>query len=146
MINELENLIKRTIDHEWATAKTQINDFLSRSNQADFNKIDKELLENFIHVVDLSDMTKSAENIFKTLNNIGNIDSQLDVLCNFSTLQTTSSLIVKIKNSLKKMTTHLWQYLSQMVNLDNWAISGNAGISTFFGLSGQLGVTVTFKG
>ena len=49
----------------------------------------------------------------------------------------------KLKQKIKKISSHLWQLISRLLTPKSWTIHGDTGVS-ILGLTGNVGISITF--
>lgn len=166
---ELSRQIVSSIKSDILGIKKDIGELKIELADIKDNSINKEieLIEAYLEGVSTEDITKGAENTFRTITLIGNIDSELDVIDNaISQLSIPSNTIPqhirakqkifpttvaglkgflgKVKSNIKKLSAHLWQFLSQMMNLNKWSVAGNANLN-ICGFSGGVTLQLIFE-
>jgi len=160
-INEkLKEIIKIQLKDQNKKVEDLIHDIKSEINITS-SEISKDLI-NDLDLLDLynkslqdGDLFDNPEKAFRAITIIGNIDSELDIInaeltpllqLNTPKYQVISGFINKIKklkNWISKTSNHLWQFLSQMMNLNGWSISGNHS-SNILGYSNGVSLQLNF--
>lgn len=124
-----------------------------------------DLLKSYINVLGRKDCLKGAEEIFRSITIAGNIESELDIIDdllkfnlkpkgntgitipNASPSHSMASIqgyVGNLRLKIQKISKRLWQYLSHMMNLSEWSVSGNSNIN-ICGFSGGVNLQLTFK-
>ena len=92
----------------------------------------------------------------RAIASLGALNSQVDYLTARFQLPSVAQKIGKqVANSwdslhsylekvIHSISTHLWQLISNLLTVQNWSVSGNAGVN-LFGLSGNAEIQITFK-
>lgn len=98
----------------------------------------------------------SNDDRLKSIIEVSNADAQLDIIQSkveqaaISTqkskgfLQKIFGAIFSVKNFLKSLVTHLWQYLTKMATLTHWSVSGGVGFKVPLLFSGNITLQLTF--
>ncbi len=99
----------------------------------------------------------NAQNLFRAITIVGNIEAELDIISDsISTISTSQSphsskaqsIIGKIsswiKPMIKKLSSRLWQFLSQMMNLSHWSVTGQTNVN-LCGFSGGVSLQLNFE-
>jgi hypothetical protein len=149
----LVNLIRDAAQKDIKNIQSEINTILNNLKlNIDENQMQEEidLFNGLIDVLSRDNSLNDAPNTIATINVIGNLNSQIDIMDDKLTLLRPSimsslrSLFSLVKSQLKNLSLHLWQLLSQLMTPKNWSIQGSAGINNLFGLSGDIQIQITF--
>ncbi|HAT7746926.1 hypothetical protein DM455_12030 [Legionella pneumophila] len=163
---DINNQIKEKINKDIKMLKEEVGQFIAQANGNTDIELDLDLLKSYIELLSREDKLLSAPEIFRSITIAGNIESELDIISDSlavslkpsskkkhnilvgsaSPISITSlqGFIGNLKSKIKKISSRLWQFLSQMMNLNEWSVSGNSNLS-ICGFSGGVTLQLTFK-
>lgn len=143
------SVLKDLIKKQWREVKQEMKEFLRSSHGSDE---EKNLLNDFLDEISEDSILTNSESTFKTIKTVHNIESQIDMLLQYNgsatvkRLHSSNTMVSKIKEKLKVLTIHLWQYLSQLARLDEWSLKGSIGTGGgVFGFSGNIELGLSFR-
>ncbi|HAT2152827.1 TPA: hypothetical protein I8050_002927 [Legionella pneumophila] len=165
-IQEINNQIKEKINKDIKILKEEVDQFIAQANGNTDIELDLDLLKSYIELLNREDKLQSAPEIFRSITIAGNIESELDIIndslaanlkpsskknrsilvgsTSSTSITSLQGFIGNIKSKIKKISNRLWQFLSQMMNLNEWSVSGSSNIS-ICGFSGGVTLKLTFK-
>ncbi len=145
--NNLVNLIRGAAKKDIQDIKSEAEHIFAEIKDEEV-KQEIELFNGLIAFLARSDSVNCVQNTLATINAIGNLNSQIDViddkLVSAMLISKLRSYFISLKKKLKNLSIHLWQLLSQLMSPKEWSIQGGAGISNLFGLSGNIQIQITF--
>ncbi len=150
--SELKNKLKSIVIDELNTLSEDLAGVADKLEKVDNELVYKEagLLKEYSALFGNNDRAlDSQSSVFGQIMTLGALEAEINIFSEslnmMQALSIQSSLIPIVKgilNKIKFLSRRLWQLLSQVLNLKEWSIAGDANINVL-GLSG--GVTVQLK-
>lgn len=149
---EFSKKLKDIIKVEFNNLAEELNQAIEKLKSIDNELVNKEveLLGVYLNWFHNDELLDSQNCVFRQIMVLGALESEINIFGeSLNMMQTVSnvksslwSIVRSILNKIKVLSSRLWQLLSQIVNLKEWSIAGDANINVL-GLSG--GVTLKLK-
>jgi len=158
--NELNLKIIHLLKSELGEIKEEMGELIRKIKNMKEESLEKDLdlLEFYLKTIVMDENMKDVNNVFRTITIVGSTESELDLIgSKINALKGLSrsfritsplkggalTLIGSIKSKLKNLSVRLWQFLSQMMNLNEWSVTGSSSLN-ICGFSGGVTLQLTF--